>query len=91
MPKNTSSRIVANQEYCFPSNSGSVEDVRALGVITMLLMQKYHSDNGDLGIEDTQRWSLDSDAVQFLIETNAAKPTHELIKVSSSIVGVNTT
>jgi hypothetical protein len=55
--------------------------VRALGIITMLLMQKYHSDNGDLGIKDTQRWPLDSDAVQFLTETSAAKPVQVLMKV----------
>ena len=75
--------MVANQECCHASRSSSAGDVRALGIVTMLLMQKYRSDNGDLGIEDTQRWPLDSDAVQFLTETNAAKSAQELMKVGN--------
>lgn len=75
------SPTAANQECCHKSGLSSAGDVRALGIITMLLMQKYHSNNGDLGIEDTQRWPLDSDAVQFLTELSAEKPVQKLMKV----------
>jgi hypothetical protein len=76
------SPIVANQECCRTAGSSNAGDVRALGIIAMLLMQKYPTENGDLGVEDTKRWPLDSDPVKFLTETNTAKSARELLKVS---------
>jgi hypothetical protein len=56
--------------------------VRALGIITMELMQKYTQDNGAVGVENLNRWPSDSDAVAFLSETTSATSACELRKVS---------
>lgn len=61
-------------------------DVRAVGYITMELMQKYAKEDGAIGIENLNRWSMDSDAVKFLSMTTSAGSIEELRKVSAIIV-----
>lgn len=68
--------------------------MRALGIITMELMQKYTQDNGTVGVENLDRWPSDSDAVTFLSETTSAASARELSKVSSPFrprIAANTT
>ena len=57
-------------------------DVRALGVIMMELMQKYTKDDGAVGVDDLRRWPSNSDAVGFLSETTSAASAGALIKVT---------
>lgn len=47
----------------------------------MELMQKYCKDDGVVGVENLDRWPIDSKAVTFLSETTSAISVHELIKV----------
>ncbi|KAH6701331.1 kinase-like domain-containing protein [Leptodontidium sp. MPI-SDFR-AT-0119] len=58
-------------------------DVKAIGYIAMELMQKYHKDDGAIGLEDFSRYPSDSDAVDFLAATTSATSAEELLRVSS--------
>ncbi|KFY68719.1 hypothetical protein V496_00863 [Pseudogymnoascus sp. VKM F-4515 (FW-2607)] len=70
---------IANQQCCDKSlRNQEPRDVRALGIITMELMQKYTQDNGAVGVENLDRWPSDSDAVTFLSETTSAASAREL-------------
>ncbi|KFZ16912.1 hypothetical protein V501_02011 [Pseudogymnoascus sp. VKM F-4519 (FW-2642)] len=72
---------IANQQCCDkPLGIEEPRDVRALGIITMELMQKYTQDNGAVGVENLDRWPSDSDAVTFLSETTSAASARELRK-----------
>lgn len=75
--------MTANQEYCRTRPLGEAEpqDVRALGYITMELMQKHVKDNGAVGVDDLYRWRSDSNAVGFLCETTSAPSVDVLMKV----------
>lgn len=78
----------ANQECCcqVASPDGtSIRDVRALSRIMMELMQKYTKDDEAIGVEDLDRWPLDSDAVGFLSATTSASSVNELMKVSRNL------
>ena len=57
-----------------------------MGYITMELMQKYAKDDGAIGIENLNRWSMDSDAVKFLSMTTSARSVDELMKVSITVL-----
>ena len=57
--------------------------MRAIGYIAMELMQKYHKDDGAIGLEDFSRYPSDSDAVDFLAATTSATSAEELLRVSS--------
>jgi len=46
----------------------------------MLLMQKYTLNNGSVGVEDLQRWPLDSDAALFLAMTTSAALLDDLME-----------
>ncbi|KFY83274.1 hypothetical protein V498_08189 [Pseudogymnoascus sp. VKM F-4517 (FW-2822)] len=72
---------IANQQCCEKTERNrEPRDVRALGIITMELMQKYTQDNGAVGVENLDRWHSDSDAVAFLSETTSAASARELRK-----------
>ncbi|OAF55375.1 hypothetical protein VC83_08334 [Pseudogymnoascus destructans] len=75
---------IANQQCCEKTEktqrNREPQDVRALGIITMELMQKYTQDNGAVGVENLDRWPSDSDAVTFLSETTSAASARELRK-----------
>ena len=72
---------VANQELCSVVDKSNPCDVRAVGRITMELMQKYPKEDGAIGIENLNRWSVDSQAVRFLSMTTSAESVEELKKV----------
>ncbi|KAH7111053.1 kinase-like domain-containing protein [Dendryphion nanum] len=73
---------IADQEYCHNRSLGSAKpyDIRALGLITMELMQGYVKDDGAIGVDDLHRWPDGSDAVGFLSETTSACSVGELMK-----------
>ncbi|KFY50099.1 hypothetical protein V495_00354 [Pseudogymnoascus sp. VKM F-4514 (FW-929)] len=72
---------IANQQCCEkPQRNREPRDVRALGIITMELMQKYTQDNGAVGVDNLDRWPSGSDAVTFLLETKSAGSARELRK-----------
>lgn len=56
--------------------------MKALATITMELMQKYVKDDGVIGVDDVERWPVDSDAVGFLSATTSAGSIEELKGVS---------
>ncbi|KFY02906.1 hypothetical protein V490_00368 [Pseudogymnoascus sp. VKM F-3557] len=75
---------IANQQCCDkPRRNREPRDVRALGIITMELMQKYTQDDGAVGVDNKDRWPSDSDAVTFLAETTSAASARELRKLRS--------
>ncbi|KMU92145.1 hypothetical protein CIHG_09955 [Coccidioides immitis H538.4] len=48
------------------------QSIRALANIMMELMQKYDKDGGLVGVDDLERWPLNSDAVEFLVAVRAS-------------------
>lgn len=52
----------------------------------MELMQKYEKDFGMIGVDDLDRWPLESDAVQFLSATASALTVEELKKVGAFLI-----
>lgn len=48
----------------------------------MELMQKYQKDDGLIGIENLERWSADSSAVDFVSMTTSADSVATLLHVS---------
>lgn len=48
----------------------------------MRLMQKYEKDDGLIGVDDVERWPLDSHAVGFLTITSSARSFETLQQVS---------
>lgn len=79
--------MIASQECWYEvALPPRIKDVRALGRITMELMQKYDKDNGAIGIEDLDRWPSDSNAVAFLSTTTSAASVTGLMKVSGNSV-----
>jgi hypothetical protein len=76
-----------DQECCHSRLLGSAElrDVRALGLITMELMQGYVKDDGAIGVDDLYRWPDSFDAVGFLSETTSASSVDEVMKVSGRL------
>ncbi|OBT39550.1 hypothetical protein VE00_09473 [Pseudogymnoascus sp. WSF 3629] len=73
---------IAGQECCqeMASSGSSSRDIRALGIITMELMQKYAKDDGAIGIDDLERWPSDCNAVGFLSMTTSATHVDELLQ-----------
>ena len=66
------------------SDQGHSRDIRALGNITMELMQKYTKHDGAIGVDDLVRWPSDCNAVGFLSMTTSATSVDELLQVSST-------
>ena len=50
----------ANHENCHIADGSAPSDVRAVGYITMELMQKYSNDSDAIGIEVLNCWATDS-------------------------------
>jgi hypothetical protein len=48
-------------------------------------MQKYTNDDGAIDVENLERWSADSNAVDFLSKTISASSATELSKVSEYV------
>jgi len=67
------------------SPGADLVDFKALGYITMELMQKYVKDDGAIGMEDFDRWPFDSKAVQFLAMITSTTSIQALRKVRSTV------
>lgn len=52
----------------------------------MKLMQKYTKDEGIIGVDDMDRWPMDSHAVGFLSAITSATSIPELLKVSLRMI-----
>ncbi|KAL4929411.1 uncharacterized protein BDV17DRAFT_281399 [Aspergillus undulatus] len=72
-------------EFCVEQSleNSQSEMIKALANITMILMQKHEKDDREdgnpvIGVEDTDRWPLDSPAFQFLLATSSAGSIDEL-------------
>ena len=61
-------------------------DVRAVGYITMELMQQYANDDGAIGVENLHRWPPNSEPVNFLSMTTFAASIKKLQQVSTTDV-----
>ncbi|CAG8155977.1 unnamed protein product [Penicillium nalgiovense] len=57
---------------CTPKQS-EIAYIAALPSIMMRLMQKYDKDQGVVGVNDLERWPIDSAAVEFLSATETAE------------------
>ena len=60
---------------------GARQDIKALSLVTMELMQGYTKDDGAVGIDDLGRWPSDSRAVDFLSVTTSVNEIARLGKV----------
>ncbi|KAL5335652.1 hypothetical protein BJX70DRAFT_312970 [Aspergillus crustosus] len=54
--------------------------INALVNLMMQLMQSYEMEDGVIGVDDTKRWPLDSDAFSFLEATSSAHSVETLMK-----------
>jgi hypothetical protein len=81
----TANREVAGHECCqqVDTSTRTARDIRALGYITMELMQKYPQEDGRIGLENLDRWPSNSKAVDFLSMTTSVTSVKELSKVRS--------
>lgn len=52
----------------------------------MELMQKYPQEDGSIGLDDTKRWPVDSDAVKFLSMTTSASDLFVIARVSLTLL-----
>jgi hypothetical protein len=57
--------------------------INAVATIMMQLMQSYEMDYGIIGVDNFDRWPLDSQAFGFLEATSSAQSVDALMKVSS--------
>ncbi|KAJ5988269.1 hypothetical protein N7481_003479 [Penicillium waksmanii] len=71
---------IASLEMCMESQPGEIQRVyiKALSSITMETMQKYVKDDGVVGVDDVDRWPVDSDAFEFLSALSTAKSIESL-------------
>lgn len=74
----------ANQEHCLATTASDTADVRAVGHVAMMLMQKYAKDDGAIGIENLNRWPVGSTPVKFLAMTTSARSVGELEQVRTN-------
>ena len=66
--------------------TGARQDIKALSLVTMELMQGYTKDGCAVGIDDLGRWPSDSRAVDFLSVTTSANEIARLVKVMEDMV-----
>ena len=66
---------------CLP-NQVQAPSIQALSTITMELMQTYDKNDGVVGVDDLDRWPVDSDAVGFLSTVSSTVAIEELKQVS---------
>lgn len=70
-------------DRCVKGSPDQSRSIDAVASITTLLMQKYTKSNGAKGIDNVDRWSVDSLAFQFLLKTDTAQSIDELKDVCS--------
>ncbi|KAJ5216813.1 hypothetical protein N7468_009821 [Penicillium chermesinum] len=65
---------------CIESRPSEIQKVyiKALSSITMEIMQKYVKDDGVVGVDDVDRWPVDSDAFGFLAALSTVKSIESL-------------
>ncbi|KAH6703061.1 kinase-like domain-containing protein [Leptodontidium sp. MPI-SDFR-AT-0119] len=68
---------MSNHESC--KEITPIQDLKALGYVTMELMQKYLSSSGSMGLEDFRYWPSDGKAVSFLAMTTSATSLEQLL------------
>ncbi|KAJ5244710.1 hypothetical protein N7489_004806 [Penicillium chrysogenum] len=85
---------VASLEMCVerPPEQAQNVYIRTLASITMEIMQKYVKDDGMVGVDDVDRWPVDSDAVGFLSALSTTKSIESLkeqplVRKESRLVG----
>ncbi|CAG8316469.1 Tyrosine-protein kinase, receptor ROR, subgroup [Penicillium camemberti] len=71
---------IASLEMCVECLPGQAQNVyiKKLASITMEIMQKYVKDDGMVGVDDVDRWPVDSDAFGFLSALSTAKSIDSL-------------
>lgn len=76
--------LAAALEHCVERlpNESQAQSLSALTMMTMLLMQKYTKADGAIGIDDIDRWPVESDSVQFLSTTTSVATIEDLMEVS---------
>ena len=67
-------------------NKSNKRDIVALGIIIMKLMQKYTKDERIIDENDTNRWPMNSHAVEFLFVIISAVSISELLKISLCMI-----
>ena len=74
----------ASLEYCegCPPDQAEGAYIAILPDMTMQLMQKYSKEDGVVGVDDLQRWPVDSKAFGFLSATTSVPTITALQKVS---------
>ncbi|KAJ5642327.1 hypothetical protein N7490_006327 [Penicillium lividum] len=81
---------IACIESCVERNPNQAQSsyIKALSSITMEVMQKYDKDCGIVGIDNLQRWPVDSEAFQFLSAISTTKTIEALkeVRAGSRIV-----
>jgi hypothetical protein len=60
--------------------------INAVAIIMMQLMQSYEMGDGIIGVDNIDRWPLDSEAFGFLEATSSAQSVDALMKASSFLV-----
>ncbi|KAJ5160982.1 uncharacterized protein N7482_007986 [Penicillium canariense] len=73
---------IACLEDCLeaPSTEAETVYIATLPSITMQLMQKYEKEEGVIGIDDLDRWPVDSEAFAFLSATVSTRSIASLQK-----------
>ncbi|KAJ5346215.1 hypothetical protein N7452_004219 [Penicillium brevicompactum] len=71
---------IASLEMCVERPPGQTQSIyiKTLASITMEIMQKYVKDDGMVGVDDVDRWPVDSDAFGFLSALSTAKSIESL-------------
>lgn len=79
--QDTTNYSAAGLEHCvaYHPDQPQSSSIKAVATLTMELMQKYTKDN--VGIDNTSRWPVDTDAVGFLSSTTSAGSIDDLKQV----------
>ncbi|KAJ6027956.1 hypothetical protein N7540_003532 [Penicillium herquei] len=85
---------IASLEMCVECPSGQAQTlyIKRLASITMEIMQKYEKEDGMVGVDDVERWPVDSDSFGFLsalLTTKSIESLKEqpLLRRKSRLVG----
>lgn len=75
---------IGGLELCVEHKANQSQDlsIKAVATITMELMQKYGKGDGVMGVDDLDRWPIDSDAFGFLATTSSSGSIEVLRQVS---------
>ena len=79
---------IAGLESCVDCLPNQVQtlSIQALSTIMMELMQTYDKNDGVLGVDDLDRWPVDSDAFEFLSTVSSTVAIEALKQVSQFLV-----